>query len=1309
MKNCSLNWEAANLPEAYELFKQKCEIFFAIKNIAADKQVPYILFMCGDEGLRRFNSWKLSEDDKKDPSKVWGRFEQEIVKPGENWRVARLKLQALKQKQDEPFDQFVTRVKLQAYKCSFKDTAGESELESRVIEQLIAGTKHPDVQKELLQKDASLTLEASLTYGRTFEASLAHLKDLADLQGPATPVEVSAVKSTGSRKCLRCGQPGVHAKGEECPAAKSTCKYCDKVGHWERVCLAKAREQGKKGRQRGRKKKPAEQSDSDDGKKAVRKKVHALSDLLDELETVNFSVVNSTRPDDRDEVYATVNLRGTPATLRVKVDTGAQGNILPMRTYNQMFPVRKPALTPTRTILTAYDGSRIQHHGCVTLPCEYDGHTTDAKFYVAEAAGPVILGLPSSRNLHLVTLHCAVGASEPALSTPAINTTEDLKRAYPGQFDRIGNFPGQYHIVLSENAQPVIHAPRRCPVHLREELKEELESMEKEGVITKVAEPTDWVSSIVVAKRSNGKLRVCLDPKDLNKSIKRCHHQPPTAEEITHKLAGAKFFSKMDAKNGYWSVKLDEESSLLTTFNTPFGRYRYLRMPFGLVMSQDVFQQKMDQILESCEGVIGIADDVVIYGSTEQEHDDHMHRLMRVSASNGLVYNSAKCFVKEPRITFFGTIYDHEGKHPDPAKVDAIHQMSAPNDKHQLQVFLGMVTYMSPFIQDLSAQTADLRELLKKDTEFVWSPSHQAAFDKLKGMICKETTLSHFDSTKKSVIQVDASQKGIGAALLQDGKPVAFASKSLSDAETRYANIERELLAVVFGCERFHTYVYGNKFQVDSDHKPLEMITRKPLKLAPPRLQRMLLRLQPYDVEVLYRPGREVALADALSRDPAREQQHIHLDLQVNFVQFSQEKLSLIQDESAKDPTLSELREVITVGWPNKARELPQSLQPYWSFRDELSVEDGLILKGERILIPPKVQRYILDRLHDGHQGSEKTKLRAKDCVFWLTINSDIDKYTKECSSCQEHRRSQTREPLIQHEVPSRPWQVLGTDLFHFNGENHLIVADYYSKFFVVRKVPTPCTSTAVVNLLAELFAEHGIPEKVVSDNGPQYDCEKFRTFSHTWGFNHTTSSPRYPQSNGFIERTIQTVKNTLKKAKADGKDLNMALLCVRATPLDTDIPSPAELLYGRKIRGPLPIRIRNTISTKDRLRELLLERQQKQKHYADAHAHDLPPLAVGQKVRVQDQATHLWAPATVEQVGPEPRSYVVRTPSGAALRRNRRQLAAAPERAAAEGAQPSESKKEQAVTPSPAATPAAKTITRSGRTVRPPRRFRCD
>ena len=197
--------------------------------------------------------------------------------------------------------------------------------------------------------------------------------------------------------------------------------------------------------------------------------------------------------------------------------------------------------------------------------------------------------------------------------------------------------------------------------------------------------------------------------------------------------------------------------------------------------------------------------------------------------------------------------------------------------------------------------------------------------------------------------------------------------------------------------------------------------------------------------------------------------------------------MSLIQDESAKDPTLSELREVITVGWPNKARELPQSLQPYWSFRDELSVEDGLILKGERILIPPKAQRYILDRLHDGHQGSEKTKLRAKDCVFWLTINCDIDKYTKECSSCQEHRRSQTREPVIQHEVPSRPWQVLGTDLFHFNGENHLIVADYYSKFFVVRKVPTPCTSTAVVNLLAELFAEHGIPKKVVSDNGPQF------------------------------------------------------------------------------------------------------------------------------------------------------------------------------------------------------------------------------
>ena len=231
-----------------------------------------------------------------------------------------------------------------------------------------------------------------------------------------------------------------------------------------------------------------------------------------------------------------------------------------------------------------------------------------------------------------------------------INSVDDLRKYYPDQFDRIGEFPDTYHIVFNEVAQSVIHAPRKCSIHLRDKLEKELTKMEKEGVICKVDETTDWVHSLVMSQKSNRKLRICFDSKDFNKAIKLCHHKTPTLDKLTHKFAGAQFFSKLDAKNGHRAVKLDDESSLLTTFNSLFGRYCFLRMLFRLVMSQDVFQQKMDQFLKPCHGTMGIANDIVVFGQTEKEHDDNLHNLMTKALDYGLVLNSEKCVIKTPGI-----------------------------------------------------------------------------------------------------------------------------------------------------------------------------------------------------------------------------------------------------------------------------------------------------------------------------------------------------------------------------------------------------------------------------------------------------------------------------------------------------------------------------------------------------------------------------------------------------------------------------------------------------------------------------------
>ncbi|KAL5017999.1 hypothetical protein ScPMuIL_003721 [Solemya velum] len=537
-------------------------------------------------------------------------------------------------------------------------------------------------------------------------------------------------------------------------------------------------------------------------------------------------------------------------------------------------------------------------------------------------------------------------------------------------------------------------------------------------------------------------------------------------------------------------------------------------------MSQDVFQSKIDQTFEGCSDTIGISDDIVIFGKTEQEHDENMHGVMERCRDTGLKLNPDKTRVKK--------------------------KYNSTEERAGITDIPWSVTYMAPFIPNLSTETAPLRELVKKGNKFSWTASHTEVFEKLKNSITTEVTLAYFDPTQKLKLQVDASSKGLGAALLQNDKPIAFASKALTDTETRYANIEREMLAVVYGCERFHTYLYGQPFIVESDHKPLESIHLKHLTSAPPRLQRLLIRLQSYDLVIKYRLGKEMVLADALSRLSPEEKQQIDTDVHIHEVcsQFSTDMLERLKEETKADPELSALKEMMYTGWPETRTDLPLVMKPYWTFRDELAVEDGLLMKGSRIIIPKIMQNDILNKLHAAHQGTEKTKLRARTAVFWRNLNKDIDQFdelTKSCQSCQEHKCTQTKEPLMPTEVPPRA-------------------------------------------------------------KGDKYRSE------------HCT---------------------TVLEKYTSGQ-----------------LPSPAELLLGRKVQDNLPQKI-NSPKGSDEVRERLQEKQISQKIYHDQHTKLLPGLVAGQKVTIQDAQDKRWRPAMIQK-HESPRSYVVETPAGKQLRRNR-------------------------------------------------------
>lgn len=1300
LKAPTMDWSKPDRVATYKLFKQKAQMYFEAKDIKKGKQVSHILLMTGDEGFRMFNSWGLSTDDAKDPEKVWVKFDEQI-EPRSSFRVERLTFQRMRQEENETSDDFISRLKNQATLCKFSNN------DERIIDQIIYGTRFPEVQKTLLVKKEDFPLEEAITVSRIYDASTAHQRAFKEIQESETLCsQVDSVQYKQSKYCPTCGE-FQHRSNQVCPALGTLCGICKELDHWAKVCPNKSKPQtwesnngnsrhfrGRRGRSRGRGQGryrsrnrgryyyDAERSDN--SQQQEYKRVDAIFPEDDDNFThIAYHAINitvDTVKQDQDSAYATLDIelpgRCVTDTLRLKVDTGAGGNILPLRIYRQMFPGKLDTYGYPRSTevinkpevkLSAYNGSIIKQHGALIMKCRYrESGWQKLTFYIAESDGPAILGLPSCKMMNIVSLYCdGIGveiSSKLSENTtiPKISDIEDLKKAFPESFDTLGNFPGEYHITVDPNVAPVVHAARKYAIQRRDAMKNEIEKMESLGVITKETEPTDWVSSLTFVEKPGGGVRVCLDPKDLNRAIKRPHHKTPTLEEITHHFSGSAVFSKMDAKNGYWSIRLDEPSSKLTTFHTPFGRYRFLRLPFGLVVSQDVFQQRMDAILEKCPGCTGIADDVAVYGKDEKEHDANLLNLMKVAREHGLVFNSSKCVIKTTEIPFFGMIYSADGVRPDPDRVAAINQLPAPTTVKELQEFLGIATYMAPFIPRLSHHAAVLRQLLKKNTVFSWLDSHEAAFQNIKELICRDTTLAYFDPDKESVLQVDSSMRGLGAVLMQEGKPIAFASKSLTDAETRYANIERELLSAVYGCERFHTYLYGKPFVIHSDHKPLEMIQLKNLHAAPPRLQRMLLRLQNYNVTIQYKPGRSLLLADGLSRlHSATDCAPIELDVCVNLVHFSQEKVIRLREETARDPVLSKLKEVILNGWPEWQKQVPKTLKPYWSYRDELSVEDGVILKGsEQVIIPKSMQQFILESLHAGHQGREKCRLRAKHSVYWNNMYKDLEEFVGSCPICQEHARSQLREPLLQKDIPPRPWHTLSADLFSLEGEEYLLIVDHYAKYPFVKKMGKYCSSKACIDYFKDIFGIQGLCEILYTDNGPQFSGHLFTNFAKEWAFQHITSSPRFPQSNGFIERAVQTVKNTLKKAKEDNTDPNMALLCLRTTPVSDQIKSPIELLMGRKAKANLPVCIRNQHADRDQINDALENRQWTQKHYYDQRAGtELPMLPAGQAVHVQNHTDGRWLPGVVEHQCTEPRSYVVSMDDGRQLRRNRRQI----------------------------------------------------
>ena len=788
------------------------------------------------------------------------------------------------------------------------------------------------------------------------------------------------------------------------------------------------------------------------------------------------------------------------------------------------------------------------------------------------------------------------------------------------------------------------------PFALLGAVERELERLEKAGVVEKVERST-WAAPVVPVPKNDGHIRLCGDYKiTINADLEVDKYPLPKPDDLFASLAGGKTFSIIDLTHAYQQMPLKEASRDLVTINTHKGLYRYTRLPFGVASAPSIFQRVMDTVLQGLQKVVYYLDDILITGSTEEEHLHNLEAVLKRLSRYGIRAKRAKCSFMAPAVEYLGHRIDASGLHTTDEKVRAIVQAPAPENVHELRAFLGLLHYYGKFIPDLATLLHPLNKLLKRGEPWVWSESCKVAFQTAKARLVEAPVLAHYDPALPIKLACDASSYGIGAVISHtlsngDEQPVAFASRTLSSSERNYAQIQKEALALVYGVQKFRQYLYGRLFTLVTDHRPLTTILGPKNAiptLAAARLQRWALILSAYTYRIESRPTAQHANADMLSRLPLRTPQDTSVVSTFTIGQIQALPVTTEELESAtrQDSLLSNVHAFVRDGWPSTTTDV---FQPYWSRRIELSTEGVCLLWGNRVVVPHKLRAKVIQEVHANHPGMSRMKAVARSYVWWPGMDSDVENCVKSCSACQQVQNLPAKAPLHPWEWPQKPWQRVHVDFAGpFMGRYFLLAIDAHSKWPEILEMRS-ITAAKTISELRKMFAAHGCPEQLVSDNGPQFVSQELATFLKMNGVKHIRCAPYHPASNGAAERLVQTFKKAMKAGVTTTRPVEQALssflLSYRTTPHSTTGVSPCELFLGRRLRTRLDLLLPD-------IRRKVTEKQLSQKIAHDRHASPRG-LLVGQRVMARNMRPgERWVPATVlSKQGPV--SYLVQRPSG--------------------------------------------------------------
>ena len=691
----------------------------------------------------------------------------------------------------------------------------------------------------------------------------------------------------------------------------------------------------------------------------------------------------------------------------------------------------------------------------------------------------------------------------------------------------------KHSIVLKEGTQPSYVPSYRLPYSQRAVVEGLMNDYLEQGVIQESYSP--WNSPLFLVKKKSGSYRPVIDFRKVNSATVPDHYPLPVLSDLLQSIgSGNTVFTSLDLLSGFFQIPLDEKSREITAFSTHNGHYEWLRTPMGLRNSPLTFQRMVNHLFSGIigNGLFVYMDDLIVVSRDVDSHFEKLSLVFERLSNAGLKLNLQKCKFFRSRIEFLGHVVDHNGIHTSDAKVSAVKNFPTPKTTENVRSFLGLAGYYRAFVKGFASIASPLTRLLKKDVSFHWHDVHQQSFDALKHALTHAPVLTFPDYQLPFIMCTDASGLGIGAVLMQQKEGhhpqvIAYASRVLTAAESKYSVTHLEALAVIWGLKHYRDIIYGYDITVHTDHSAVTSLFQT--KNLTGRLARWFITLQQFNPTLKYLPGRANSAADALSRNvPVAAVQEIE--------NFSLTELSTSQ---RNDPMWSTVIYALESGDDHVGPKLPVPFSQFF-------LRNGILCRKvtinndtvSQLVIPSPLVETVLKLLHDtpqaGHPGRDRTLAAARQKFFWPKLRADVESHVAKCLSCAQTKGNTHTAPMLEYPVPDAPFDTVAIDLLqlprsHQGSSYVLTCVDHFSRFTILVPLPNKSATTVAHAIVSHLICPFTTPRVILSDNGAEFSNEILANICKQYNITQTFVTAYHPASNGLVERTNKKILEVLR------------------------------------------------------------------------------------------------------------------------------------------------------------------------------------